>query len=40
MSANDLVTNFLGRPANMTALKHWMGEEFDTPAGGSTPAGQ
>ena len=33
MSANDLVKNFLGRPANMTALQHWMGEEFNTSAG-------
>jgi thimet oligopeptidase len=30
MSANDLVKNFLGRPSNMTALQHWMAEEFDT----------
>jgi thimet oligopeptidase len=29
-SANDLVKNFLGREANMTALQHWMGEEFST----------
>ena len=28
MSANDLVKNFLGRPQNMDALKHWMGQEF------------
>ncbi len=28
MSANDLVKNFLGRPANMTALQKWMEEEF------------
>jgi thimet oligopeptidase len=28
MSANDLVKNFLGRPQNMTAFQHWMGEEF------------
>ncbi len=26
--ANDLVRNFLGRPQNMTALQHWMAEEF------------
>jgi thimet oligopeptidase len=32
MSANDLVKNFLGRPQNMTALQHWMAEEFDAPA--------
>src|SRR3984957_4552377 len=30
MSANDLVKNFLGRPQNMTALQHWMAEEFDS----------
>jgi thimet oligopeptidase len=29
MSANDLVKNFLGRPASMAALQKWMGEEFD-----------
>src|SRR5581483_4112658 len=29
MSANDLVKNFLGRPQNMTAFQHWMGEEFE-----------
>ena len=29
MSANDLVRNFLGRAQNMTALQHWMAEEFD-----------
>ena len=34
MSANDLVKNFLGRPQNMTALQHWMAEEFE--GGGST----
>lgn len=28
MSANDLVKNFLGRPASMTALQRWMEEEF------------
>ncbi len=39
MSANDLVKNFLGRSANMTALQHWMGEEFDT-AGISRSAGE
>jgi thimet oligopeptidase len=34
MSANDLVKNFLGRPQNITALQHWMAEEFEpaTPA--------
>jgi len=29
MSANDLVKNFLGRPQDITALQHWMAEEFD-----------
>jgi thimet oligopeptidase len=38
MSANDLVKNFLGRPQNMTAIEHWMGEEFDGAAGGPEPA--
>jgi len=28
MSANDLVKNFLGRPHNMVAYQHWLGEEF------------
>lgn len=28
MSANDLVKNFLGRPANMAALQKWMEQEF------------
>jgi thimet oligopeptidase len=40
MSANDLVKNFLGRPQNITALQHWMAEEFDTTAGDSKSAGQ
>jgi thimet oligopeptidase len=40
MSANDLVRNFLGRPQNMTALQHWMAEEFDTTAGSTKAAGQ
>ena len=40
MSANDLVKNFLGRPQNITALQHWMAEEFDTTAGSSKSAGQ
>jgi thimet oligopeptidase len=40
MSANDLVKNFLGRPANMTALQHWMAEEFDSGTGGPKAAGQ
>ena len=29
MSANDLVSNFLGRPQNMAAFQRWMGEEFE-----------
>jgi thimet oligopeptidase len=40
MSANDLVKNFLGRPQNMTALQHWLSEEFDTGAGTQKSAGQ
>jgi thimet oligopeptidase len=40
MSANDLVKNFLGRPQNMTALKHWMAEEFEPPAAGAKLAGE
>jgi len=36
MPANDLVRNFLGRPQNMTALQHWMGEEFENPPQGKT----
>jgi Zn-dependent oligopeptidase len=40
MSANDLVKNFLGRPQNMTALQHWMAEEFDGGAGAPKSAGQ
>jgi thimet oligopeptidase len=40
MSANDLVKNFLGRPQNMTALQHWMAEEFDGAAEGTKSAGQ
>ena len=39
MSANDLVKNFLGRPQNMTALQHWMGEEFEA-AGSGKASGQ
>ncbi len=39
MSANDLVKNFLGRPASMAALQKWMEEEFAgskaTKAGGN-----
>jgi thimet oligopeptidase len=40
MSANDLVKNFLGRPQNITALQHWMAEEFDNGAGGTKSAGK
>jgi thimet oligopeptidase len=40
MSANDLVKNFLGRPQNMSAFQHWLGEEFDPGAGSAQPAGQ
>jgi thimet oligopeptidase len=40
MPANDLVKNFLGRPQNMTALQHWMAEEFDTGAGSLKAGGQ
>src|SRR5208283_1908229 len=40
MSANNLVKNFLGRPQNMTALQHWLGEEFDTNAESTKSAGQ
>ena len=40
MSANDLVKNFLGRPQNITALQHWMAEEFDNGAGGTKSTGK
>jgi len=40
MSANDLVKNFLGRPQNITALQHWMAEEFDAGASSIKSAGQ
>ncbi|HEY3972048.1 MAG TPA: M3 family metallopeptidase [Candidatus Sulfotelmatobacter sp.] len=40
MSANDLVKNFLGRPQNITALQHWMGEEFEGAAGSGKASGQ
>jgi thimet oligopeptidase len=40
MSANDLVKNFLGRPQNITALQHWMAEEFDNGTAGTKSAGQ
>ncbi|PYX52197.1 MAG: peptidase M3 [Acidobacteria bacterium] len=39
-SANDLVKNFLGRPQNMTALQHWMGEEFAGDAGTAKSSGK
>jgi thimet oligopeptidase len=39
MSANDLVKNFLGRPQNITALQHWMSEEFEAP-GSAKSSGQ
>ncbi len=40
MSANDLVKNFLGRPANMTALQKWMAEEFEASPSGQKASGQ
>ena len=40
VSANDLVKNFLGRPANMVALQKWMGEEFESTPGETKAAGQ
>ncbi len=40
MSANDLVKNFLGRPQNITALQHWMAEEFDGGVDGTKSAGK
>jgi thimet oligopeptidase len=40
MSANDLVKNFLGRAQNMTALQHWMAEEFDGGPAGAKSSGQ
>jgi thimet oligopeptidase len=40
MSANDLVKNFLGRPQNITALQHWMAEEFDNGTASTKSAGQ
>jgi len=39
MSANDLVKNFLGRPHNMVAYQHWLGEEFAA-SGDGKPGGQ
>jgi thimet oligopeptidase len=40
MSADDLVKNFLGRPQNMTALQHWMSEEFAASSASPKSAGQ
>jgi thimet oligopeptidase len=40
MSANDLVKNFLGRPQNITALQHWMAEEFETTVPSTKSAGK
>ena len=40
MSANDLVKNFLGRPQNITALQHWMAEEFKTTVPSTKSAGK
>jgi hypothetical protein len=40
MPANDLVKNFLGRPQNMTALQHWMAEEFDAGVGNAKAGSQ
>jgi thimet oligopeptidase len=40
MSANDLVKNFLGRPASMKALQSWMGEEFEQGGGSAKAVGQ
>jgi Zn-dependent oligopeptidase len=40
ISANDLVKNFLGRAQNMTALQHWMAEEFDGDPAGAKSSGQ
>jgi len=33
--AAELVKDFLGRPQNMTALKNWMNEEFETNGAGA-----
>jgi len=38
MPANDLVKNFLGRPQNLTAIEHWMGEEFASDSAGKPAA--
>jgi thimet oligopeptidase len=40
MSANDLVKNFLGRPQNMVALRHWMAEEFESSAASAKLGGE
>jgi thimet oligopeptidase len=42
VSANTLVRNFLGRPQNMHAFQHWMGEEFasTTAAAGAQRSGR
>jgi thimet oligopeptidase len=40
ISANDLVKNFLGRPQNITALQHWMAEEFDSKPATPKPTGE
>jgi thimet oligopeptidase len=40
MSANDLVKNFLGRAQNITALQHWMAEEFEASSDTQKSAGQ
>ncbi len=40
VSANTLVHNFLGRPQNMTAFQHWMGEEFASSTSTAGTAGK
>ena len=40
VSANTLVRNFLGRPQNMTAFQHWMGEEFASATSAAGTAGK
>jgi thimet oligopeptidase len=39
-SANDLVSSFLGRPQQMTALQKWLGEEFENQPESKTVNGQ
>ena len=39
VSANTLVRDFLGRPQNMTAFQHWMGEEFASTTAGTGTVG-